>query len=321
MKTSDPSPVPADAVSFICQSCGHKFKSSPARVVDAPSRPWHPFEYFHPCSNCSGEASQAFWEVNIWKANAHATGPTTLQGIAAVTKNIAGHPTPEEAKRTRFNAVTHGAYAEVATFYPAKPGRYESCVGCDYLDNGCGDQPACLKRTELMLKHQVAFETGDPRMLTGIRSSLHARIQMIIDDITLAIARRGVEIETPQWYYDKDGLFHLAKYRQKNADGSDGDEILLTEVRQNPLLKTLGEYIGKIGLTLGDMGMTPKVQDDQNILKGHLDHETQEKETVLEYQKKQTLLMEQLSGQIARSRQSVAEDAVYKEYKEANQDE
>ena len=249
----------------------------------------------------------------MWKGHAHATGPKTKEGIAAVTENIAGHPTPEEAKRTRFNAMTHGAYARVASYFPARPGAYQHCEGCHHLNNGCGEQPACLKRTELYLRHQAAFQAGDPAMLTDLRADLHARISAIIDDITLAIIRRGVEIETPQWYYDKDGVFHLAKYKNKY-----GEEIILKEVRQHPLLKTLGEYIGKIGLSLGEQGMTPKVQEDHDIMRGHLDSASTTPETLEAYQATQTSLLEQLKEQITVSQKEKARDPVLIEHKQAD---
>lgn len=301
-------------VNFHCRPCRYGFESEPARVEDMPQREWHPWAYFAPCPICAAEAPQAAWEVGLLAAAGKQTGPRTAAGIAAVTANLAGHPTPEEAKRTRFNALKHGLFAEVATYWPARPGAYAHCEGCEHF-NICHEQPACLKRTELFMRHHLAFETGDPRMLTDLRASLQAKIQAVIDDIILDITRRGVVIEAPQWYYDKDGDFHLAEFTDDN-----GQRQLLKEINAHPLLKILKELIAANSLSLSDMGMTPKVQEDADILRGHLTEEKTSTETLITYQRQQTQLLEQLSGQIARSRERIGRDPVLIEHQEANAD-
>ena len=302
------------SINFHCRSCEKRFEGEPTRIEEAPERTWHPWAYFATCPVCECEAEQAPWEIGLLAAQGKQTGPRTPAGLAAVTANLAGHPTPEEARRTRFNAMKHGLFSRVATFYPAKPGQYPHCDGCEYFE-GCGSQPACMKRTELFLRHQVAFETGDPGLLTDLRADLQAKIAAIIDDIILAIVRRGVEVETPQWYYDKDGGFHLAKYTN-----TEGEQILLTEVKQNPLLKILSEMISRNNLTLADMNMTPKVQDDRDTLRGHLDDEKENRESLLEFQRQQTGMLDQLSEQIARSRDRISRDPVLIEHQQASAD-
>ncbi len=76
---------------------------------------------------------------------------------------------------------------------------------------------ACLKRTELLLKHQIAFETGDPGLLVDLRAQLHANVQALIDDMILAMAQDGVRLKNPEWYYDKDGVFHWAQGTDENG--------------------------------------------------------------------------------------------------------
>ncbi len=232
-------------------------------MIDEPDRPWHPYRYVTPCPECGEDAEQAHWEVNLYKAKANATGPKTPEGIAAVTKNIEGHPTPEEAVRTRFNAVKHGLRANTATYFPAKPGKYASCEGCEFR-NGCEEQVACTKKTELYMRHHIAFETRDPTLLTGIRATLQANISAIIDDIVLSIIQDGVSLKTPEWYYDRDGGFHLAEYHD-----TDGEKQLIMKVTAHPLLKTLGELISKNDMTLSSEGMTmrqhdPDLADNEN---------------------------------------------------------
>lgn len=302
------------SVNFQCRTCRHKFAGEPARIEEVPERVWHPWAYFSPCPVCRHEAPQAPWEIGLLAAAGKQTGPRTPAGLAATAANLAGHPTPEEAKRTRFNALKHGVFAEVATYWPARPGAYAHCTGCEHFAI-CGPQPACLKRTELFMRHHIAFESGDPRMLTDLRASLQAKIQAIIDDIFLDITRRGVVIEAPQWYYDKDGHFHLAAYKD-----SEGNDHLLKEINAHPLLKILKDLIAANSLSLEDMGMTPKVQDDNDVLRGHLDEEKTDRDTLLTYQKQQTVLLEQLSGQIERSRERIGRDPVMIEHNEAVRD-
>lgn len=200
-------------------------------------------------------AEQAHWEVALYKARAHATGPRTPEGKARSAKNLEGHPTPEEALRTRFNALKHGLRARVATWFPAKPGKYPHCSGCAYFD-GCEKQVACQARTELFLRHRIAWETRDPSLLADLRADLHANVQAIIDDIVLAIARTGVEVRQPQWYYDKDGTLHIAEYTD-----DEGNRRVIEEIRAHPLLKHLSDMIAKLGLGLADEGMTMRQAD------------------------------------------------------------
>lgn len=189
------------------------------------------------------------------KAHARASGPTSSEGRAASARNIDGHPTPEETRLTRFNSLKHGLRSTVATYFPARPGKYPQCEGCELFD-GCEQQVACMKKTELFMRHQIAFETRDPTLLASMRAVLHANVSAIIDDIVLSILQDGVRLKTPAWYYDKDGGFHLAEYTD-----SHGERRLIEEVTAHPLLKTLGDMISKVGLTLSDEGMTMRQQD------------------------------------------------------------
>ncbi|MFZ5658749.1 MAG: hypothetical protein ACOY5C_02705 [Pseudomonadota bacterium] len=238
-----------------------------------------------------------------------ATGPRTAEGKARTAANLEGHPTPEEAQRTRFNAMKHGLFAEVATYYPAKPGKYPHCSGCEYLESVCQEQVACLKRTELFMKHHIAFETKDPSLLNRLRANLHANVQAIIDDIILAIISEGVQLKTPQWYYDKEGALHLAEYTD-----SEGERRLIHEINAHPLLKTLGDFLAKNNLSLADMGMTPKGQDDTAIEMGNLQRQSQDRETMDQYQQRQTKALEDLRGMIERSREKIGRDPILIEH-------
>ncbi len=261
-------------VNFRC-GCGARFSGPPGRVEDAPDQGWHPFRYFAACPECGEEAPQAAWERALMKAWRRATGPRTPEGKARSAANLEGHPTPEEAQITRFNAMKHGMFAKTAKFFPAKPGKYPQCDGCEHLD---GDDPrgsecvrhrACLKQVELFMRYQSAFDSRDPELLLELQASRHAAIQALIDSMILAIAQDGgPRIKTVEWYYDKDGGFHLAQWVDER-----GEVHQIYELKEHPLLKPLIDYINKNSMTLADLGMTPKVQDDQDLMRGFLDHE------------------------------------------------
>lgn len=244
-------------------------------------------------------------------AQGRQTGPKTPEGKMRVTENIAGHPTPEESLRTRFNAMKHGLFARVARYFPAKPGKYPHCDGCEYHHSGeCAEQVACLKRTELFMRYDIAFETGDPGMLTQLHADNQAMVQAIISDILLALVSTGVELKQPEWYFDpKGGDFHLVSYEKE------GKQEYIYKVSAHPLLKTLADFLAKNNMALSDLNMTQKGREDQSILKGHLEHS--ERENALEHQRAQNALIESLSEKIARSRERVKRDPVLIEYDEA----
>lgn len=251
----------------------------------APDLEHHPFEYTSTCESCGASAEQAAWERNLLKAHANATGPKTPEGVAASSKNLEGHPTPEEAKLTRFNAMKSGLYAKAASFFPAKPGRYPDCENCEHMETwACYEPPrACFKRLEIMLKHRIAFETKDPGLLSEMRADTQASIQMMIDWMILAIAQDGgPRIKEIQWYHDKEGGFHLAKW----ADDA-GDEHQIYELKAHPLAKILMDYISKNAMTLSDMGMTPKVQDEQDAMHGFLNRESENQEALEDHMARQ----------------------------------
>ncbi len=313
---------PLSEVNFRCPACRHQFACAPERVEDAEDQPWHPWVYAAPCPLCGTESGQAPWERGLLKAHANATGPKTAEGKASTAANLEGHPTPEEAKRTRFNALKHGAFAATASYFPARPGRYPHCATCEHLNAGCDEDarprdnpPACLKRTELFMRHQVAFETGDPQLLTDLRANTQAAMQAIMDDMILAITAQGVALHSPEWWVDpKNGTQGIADY----VDPDSGERKIIWKTEAHPLLKVLLEYVSRNKMTLEDLGMTPKVQDDSEILRGQLDQEQDQKEDLLEYQQRQAQALEGLQGMIERSRERSARDPVYLEHQQGD---
>jgi len=300
---------PLTAVNFICGGCRYKFASDPERIEDAPER-HHPYLYFAECPKCGGEAEQVSWEKALMASMGKHTGPKTNEGKAAVTANLAGHPTPEEALRTRFNAMKHGLRSTVATYFPAKPGSYSQCKTCDIDWDECAGSVACMKRTELFMRHRIAFESRDPGMLTDLRADLQANIQAIIDDIILAIVSDGVALRNPAYDFDKDGGFHIAKY----FDSDSREERVIEEIKAHPLLKTLSEFLTRNNMSLADFSMTPKVMEDNEITMGNLAEEKNDRETLLEYQRQQTNQLNKLGELIERSRQRSNNDPIAVEY-------
>lgn len=302
-------------VRFYCSSCDERFDAEPGRIDDAPDDTYHPWQYAALCPLCGTECAQDARERGLLKAWASATGPRTAEGKTASAANLVGHPTPEATRRTRFNALKHGMAAKTATYFPARPGKYPHCTNCEYLETICWKQVACLKRTELLLKHQIAFETGDPALLTDLRAQLHANVQALLDDMVLALVQDGVRIKTPEWFYDKDGHFRWAR-----GEDEHGNMVQLYKIEQHPLLRTFGEMIAKLGLGLVDQGMTPKVQDDADIVRGHLSGNARAADDTLDYQRRTAIALEGLGDLMKRSREKAARDPVLIEHQQAETD-
>lgn len=317
-------------VSFHCTACGRKFKAEPSRIESAPERD-HPYLYFCACPGCQSEAAQASWEKALLASYGKHTGPKTPAGRARSSENIAGHPTPEESQRLRFNALKHGMFARTATYFPARPGRYAECEGCHYRDTTCREQTACLKQTELFMRYHLAFENGDPRSLLDIQAETQASIQWIIRSIIMSIVRTGVELKAPKWYFDPVGKkMHIVSFvkdpnkRRADADPEDddidaneGEVEYVYEYSAHPLLKTLGDFVAKNNLSLADFNMTPKVQEDQEMMGGFLDSQRASSESLNEFAERSAKALETLKPLIERSQSRKSRDPVLLEHQEA----
>ena len=301
-----------ESVTFRCAECRQRFTRPPDRVEDAPEQDWHPWRYFARCTNCGEEAEQAYWERNLLKAYTRATGPRTPEGIAATSKNIEGPRTPEQTRRTRFNAMKHGLYAKTATYFPARPGRYDQCEGCVHLEHEtCLEDGVCLRRTEGFMRHHIAFEQGDPQPLLSIRATTHAGLQAIVDDMILAIVSRGVELAVPEieWNPETKAFETLQYYDSKSGTMRD-----VMKVSSHPLLRNLIDFVQRNGLTLTDMDMTPKVQKEQELLSGHLAIESQDRESMGAFRTNQDEQLEKMRAMIERSQRRVGADPILIEH-------
>lgn len=301
---------PRGLVTFQCRDCRNTFERDPERTEDAPEREAHPFRYFAHCRLCGGEVEQAAWEQALLKAWQSATGPRTPEGKAASAANLDGHPTPEESRRTRFNAMKHGLHARTATFFPARPDGYAHCAGCEVDRIWCAQQPACVKKTEIFMLHHAAFEQRDPKHLMGVYSELQAAVFAVLQQIIQTIIADGVKITSPQYYTDKDGVMILAEYFDHEA----GKNVRIMDIQAHPLFKPLGELISRTGLSLTDMGMTVKVQEADEEQFGRLQQEHQQREQLTDYQQRQVKALEGLRDMVERANRRTEQDPVLLEY-------
>lgn len=307
---------PLNRLTFRCSLCRRGWEGAPDEVVDAPEQDWHPWRYYADCPNCGTRNAQADYERRLLKMWAVGTpGPTSAEGKARSAENLkAAHAGDHSI--SRFNAMKHGIYAQQRMFFPAKPGIYPHCENCEYLHNGCETGMPCQKRAELFFRHFLAVENNDPRLLNPLNAQLQANIRALTDDMILDIIRRGVTLEAPKTSMDKDGFWHTAQY-----EDDDGNVHHIKDVFAHPLLKILGEWLNKNAMSLADMGLTAKAQDEKQEQMGRLAQQESAKENLLEYQARQTAALEGLSVLIERSREKTAADPVLVEYQQGESQE
>lgn len=302
---------PLDEVTFRCGPCRRTFSGPPARVEDKSDRDWHPFEYVASCPHCGEEVMAAHWWLALLKGWQTATGPRTDAGKAATAANLEGHPTPEESLRTRFNAMKHGLSAKTATYFPAIPGKYSFCSGCDVDWGYCATQPACIKQTQLFMQHHAAFEQRNPKHLSGIYADLQAALFAVLQQILQTIIADGVKIEAPQ-YINYEGQVIFVEYTNPVT----GAREVIKDIQAHPLFKPLGELLSRNNLSLADMGMTQKVIDDEEQEFGRLQAQEQSREVLAEFAQRQAKAIEDLGGLMSRANAARDRDPILIEHQQ-----
>lgn len=250
-------------LAFHClKPCGTRFEAEPTKTDESG--------IYAPCPTCSNLAKQAAWQVNLMRTIGKKTGPISGEGKAKSAANLEGYPTPEQTQLIRFNALQSGAFAQTATVFPAKPGRYPECDVCEHLDEDnaddsyCKKHKACLKKTEVFLLNHLAQETQNPEVLRPLMANFQSGIMSIAQSMMLEITQKGVLHESPEMWFDKDSSTFIP---QQFTDES-GQTKTIMKTTANPLLKVFMEFMHKNGMTLNDLAMTPKVQEEHQIMGG-----------------------------------------------------
>jgi hypothetical protein len=298
-------------VNFRCTPCRKSFEAVPDLVEPDPDTEHHPFRYFAHCPVCQAQHQpQASWERALMKAHQKSTGPRTEAGKAATTRNLAGHPTPDEALRTRFNAMKHGLNARTATYFPAKPDGYGFCGRCDVDRDWCRQQPACVKQTEMFMLHHAAFEQRNPlvlaRMHGDMMAALTATLQMCIQEV-LGL---GVLIKQPRVELDREGNPVTLTYLDEK-----GTRQYITNYIANPAFKPLTELVSRLGISMSDLGMTMRKADDEDDkLKGTLHMDAGTKETLESFGQRMLEATQNARGLIAQAQVNKKNDPVLMEF-------
>jgi len=300
-------------VTFRCDVCRHTWKGEPDLVEPDPEQAHHPFRYFATCTLCEAKHQpQAPWERALLKAHQHATGPRTPEGVAATSANLVGHPTPEEALRTRFNGMKHGLSASVATYFPAKPGKYAFCQQCDVDRYWCADQPCCVKQTELFMLHHAAFEQRNPAVLAKVHANMHAALVASLQMCLQAVLADGVVIATPKVQIHE-GRSVTLKYVDQH-----GAEHAVMEYMANPAFKPIADLVTRLGLSLADLGMTVKAAaDEESELRGRLAGAAVATEALQDFSARMAATMEKLPGMLKAAREDAEKDPVLLEHQAA----
>lgn len=287
---------PLREVNFCCtvKTCRTKFAAVPLRVEGDDDAPWHPWRYIGQCPDCGAECAQASWERAALKAWSHATGPTSTEGRARSAANLAGHPTPEESQRIRFNALKHGLNARVASYFPPRPGRYAECGTCQYNQDEqgrayCRSQPACVQQAQLWMRMHAAFEQRRPELLNEIHADQQATLVSMVHQIMRQILAEGLTIRAPKYTADGEVIDFVDE---------DGARKIIWDVSAHPLLKALGELLSRNNLSLADMGMTAKVVDAEPEEMGQLAG-TGDRQALTAYAERQAQAVENLASVMA----------------------
>lgn len=299
-------------VNFRCDGCKHAWEDEPDLIEAAPELEHHPYRYFANCPACKAEHQpQAAWARALMKAHQASTGPKTPEGLAKVGKNLEGHPNAEAVLRTRFNAMKHGMAAKTATYFPAKPDGYSFCAQCDTNRTWCGQQAACVKQTEIFMLHHAAFESRNPRVLSGIHADLQAGLTAMLQMLMQGALADGVIIKQPKVELDREGNSVTLTYLDEN-----GVRKHIYDHHAHPALKAISDFVSRLGLSMGDLGMTVRTADPEDdgaggVLK--LDDQTQQ--TLSAFNDRMLLAMDGAKGMLQRANEATAKDPVLVEHR------
>lgn len=300
-------------VAFQCKACRHTWQAGPSRVTTAGDDP-DPLQtdYFALCPKCGAECRQAFWQRGLWAAEGKRRGPTTAAGKARCAENLA-NMTPEQKQRAKYNNVKHGRYLKEMTPLPAKPDGYAWCAGCEIARDYCAAQPVCMLKASHFVLVRAAFEQRDPSLLNGVMAEAHGMSLMVVREMLLSVLQQGVSREMPRVVLDKDGNPRVVEILDK-----DGNITPVTQQEINQLLRVIPDWISRIGLSLSDLGMTPKVIDDGDAAMGRLKDEEDRREALADFARQNAASLDALKGMLLRAQEKKGRDPVLIEYNQQN---
>lgn len=304
-------------VNFHCSICRRGFAGVPDLVEEDPQTTWHPHRYYANCPKCGADNQpQANWERALMKAHQESTGPVTSQGKVASANNLAGHPTPEEARLTRFNAMKHGMQARVATFFPARPGKYPFCETCDVDVVWCSQQPACVKQTELFMLHHAAVEQRNPKHIGRIHADIVSALTAALTMCLQAVLADGVVIRAPKVELSREGVPVTLSY----VDESTGEKKYIYDYHANPAFKPIADLVSRLGLSMSDLGLTVKAtEDDDPAGAGALQLTDESKESLEAFGRRMTDAMGAMREKLTAAEGRKKQDPVFIEH-QANGD-
>lgn len=295
-------------VNFRCGVCRKSYSAAPDLIQDDPAAVHHPYRYAAHCPFCAAQLQpQAAWERGLIKAHQTSTGPVTAAGKAASAANLDGHPTSEEAKRTRFNAMKHGMAAQTATYFPARPDGYAFCGKCDVDREWCARQPACVKQTEIFMLHHAAFEQRNPKVLMGLHADMHAALMATLQMCIQSVLAEGVVIKQPRVELDREGNSVTLAYV-----GADGRREYIYDFTSNPAFKPITDLISRLGLSMSDLGMSVRSSEgEEEKSLGMLKLDPDTKETLESFNVRMLEATKNASLLIKNSQQATKADPVY----------
>lgn len=273
--------------------CGARFASTDYHTDPNPDQEWHPYQHTAVCPRCAEDTHPASHQLAGWKSAATPLSPESRAKISAAQKSR--DPASYEISKT--NALITGANAKVIKIWPAKPGKYAECETCEYLTNGCAtDFQYCADKTDLYVKFMMAQETGNSAFLGQEMAATQAGIAAITASMIRILAQKGVTIETPIYTKTENGI-EVATYTDE-----EGKTRTITRTEAHPLLPHLINYVSKNTMTLGDMGLTPKVKEEHRQMQGYLDAKEADCETLNEATQAQQSMVQNLMRVIGGAR-------------------
>ena len=265
--------------------CGARFSSSNYQTSGYPEQDFHPYQHTASCPRCGEDVNPAAHQVAAWKA---ASLPLSLESRAKISAAQKARD-PASYAISKSNRMITGANAKVLKVWPAKPGTYAECDTCEFLTNGCKtDFQHCADKTDLYVKFLMAQETGNSAFIGQEMAATQAGMAAITASMIRSLAQKGVTMEVPVYAKTENGI-EVATYTD-----DEGKKRTITRTEANPLLPHLINYVSKNNLTLSDMGITPKVKEEQRQLQGFLDSKEADRETQLDAINAQQTLVQNL---------------------------